>query len=145
MKKFDDLSRRDFSKLTLAAFGGAVAGAMLGDRALRADDKKAPAAAGSLLQDTHICCGLNTCKGKGKDAKNSCAGKGTCAIAEAHSCQGENACAGQGPTGENACKGQGKCSVPVRGEAWKKVRAKYEVAMKKSGKKFGPAPKDCTE
>jgi len=142
MKKLDDLSRRDFSKLTLAAFGGAIAGAMLGDRALHAaDTKPAP----SLLQDPHICCGLNTCKGKAKDGKNECAGRGTCATAEAHSCQGENACAGQGPTGLNACKGQGKCSVPVRGEAWKKARAGYEVAMKKAGKKFGKAPKDCTE
>lgn len=142
MKKLDDLSRRDFSKLTLAAFGGAVAGAMLGDRALRADDKKT--AAPLILNDPHICCGLNTCKGKGKDAKNSCAGKGTCATAEAHGCQGENACAGQGPTGENACKGQGKCSVPVRGEGWKKARTSYEAAMTKAGKKFGKAPAECT-
>jgi hypothetical protein len=135
-----DLNRRDFGKLTAAALGGAIAGAMLGERALRADDG---AANGQWLKDPHICCGLNTCKGHGKGASNDCAGQGKCATVEAHGCAGQNACAGQGPTGDNACKGKGGCAVPVSGDSWKKARSTWEAAMTKAGKKFGAAPKEC--
>jgi hypothetical protein len=139
----DNLNRRDFGKLTLAAFGGVLAGSLAGERLL-ADDKKKPAPAAEFsLKDPHICCGLNTCKGHGKGAKNDCAGMGSCATAEAHGCAGTNACAGQGESGTNACKGQGSCGVPVSGDAWKAARGNFEAAMKKAGKKFGPAPKEC--
>ena len=136
-----ELNRRDFGKLTAAALGGAIAGAMLGERALRADD--GGAANGQWLKDPHICCGLNTCKGKGKGASNDCAGQGKCATVEAHGCAGQNSCAGQGPTGDNACKGKGGCAVPVSGDSWKKARSNWEAAMTKAGKKFGAAPKEC--
>src|SRR6476469_7215577 len=64
MKKLDEnVSRRDFGKLAVAAFGGVVAGSMLGSSLLSADDKK-PAAAAKA--DAHACCGLNACKGQGK-------------------------------------------------------------------------------
>ena len=139
----DSLNRRDFGKLTLAAFGGVLAGSLAGERLL-ADDKNKPAPAAELsLKDPHICCGLNTCKGHGKGAKNDCAGMGSCATAAAHGCAGTNACAGQGESGTNACKGQGSCGVPVSGDAWKTARGNFEAAMKKAGKKFGPAPKEC--
>jgi hypothetical protein len=142
----DQLNRRDFGKLTLAAFGGVLAGTLAGERLL-ADDKKkaapAPAAGTLSLKDPHICCGLNTCKGHGKGAKNACAGQGSCATVEAHGCAGSNACAGQGESGTNACKGQGSCGVPVAGDNWKAARGHFEVAMTKAGKKFGAAPKTC--
>jgi len=138
----DPLNRRDFGKLTLAAFGGVLAGSLAGERLL-AEEKKAPAA-DFPLKDPHVCCGLNTCKGHGKGASNECAGMGSCATVEAHGCAGTNACKGQGPTGDNACKGQGSCGVPTRGEDWKKARANFEAAMKKAGKKFGAAPKECS-
>ena len=141
----DPLNRRDFGKLTLAAFGGVLAGSLAGERLLAADqtaDKKAPEGQFSL-KDPHICCGLNTCKEHGKGAKNDCAGMGSCATAEAHGCAGTNACAGQGQTGTNACKGQGTCGVPVSGDAWKQARGSFEAAMKKAGRKFGAAPKEC--
>jgi hypothetical protein len=145
----DPLNRRDFGRLTLAAFGGVLAGALAGERLLADEPKKAaPAAptapAGSFsLKDPHICCGLNTCKGHGKGAKNECAGLGSCATVATHGCAGSNACAGQGESGMNACKGQGTCGVPVAGDAWKAARGNFEAAMKKAGKKFGPAPKEC--
>ena len=140
-----NLSRRDFSKLTAAAFGGVLLGSTLAARA--ADDKAAKGKHDPelLLQDKHVCRGLNTCKGKGKGKDNSCAGMGNCAIVEAHSCNGENACKGQGGCGEyagqNSCKGQGSCEVPLREKTWKAARKAFEAQMKKSGKTFGAAPK----
>ena len=135
--KNDDVSRRDFGKLALAAFGGVLAGSALSGGLLSADEK-APAKA-----DAHACCGLNACKGQGKDGKNNCAGQGSCATTDAHSCAGANACKNQGGQGINDCKGKGSCSVPIKDDAWKKARANYEAAMKKAGKKFGPAPASC--
>ncbi len=134
------LSRRDFGKLTMAVFGGVLLGARLAASA--AEDKHDPAL---LLQDKHVCRGLNTCKGKGKGGDNSCAGTGKCAIAEAHSCKGDNACKGQGGCGEypgqNSCKGNGSCEVPLSDKTWKKARKAFEAQMKKAGKSVGEAPK----
>jgi hypothetical protein len=138
MKKLDEnVSRRDLGKLALAAFGGVMAGSLLGGSLLSADDKAAPKA------DAHACCGLNGCKGQGKGGTNACAGQGACATTEAHSCAGSNACKGQGGTADNDCKGKGSCSVPIQGDNWKKAREHYEASMKKAGKKFGAAPGTC--
>jgi len=134
--KTDDVSRRDFGKLTLAAFGGVLAGSMLGGRLLAADEKEA-------AKEAHACCGLNDCKGHGAGSDNECAGMGKCATAEAHGCAGSNACKNQGGDGVNDCKGKGSCAVPVKGDAWKKARANFEAAMTKAGKKFGAAPASC--
>ena len=138
-----NLSRRDFSKLTAAAFGGVLLGSTLAASA--ADDKATKHDPALLLQDKHVCRGLNTCKGKGKGKDNSCAGMGNCALVEAHGCNGENACKGQGGCGEfagqNSCKGQGSCEVPLREKTWKAARKAFEAQMKKSGKTFGAAPK----
>jgi len=138
MKKLDeDVSRRDFGKLALAAFGGVVAGSVLGGRLLAADEKEA-------AKDAHACCGLNNCKGLGAGGKNECAGQGSCSTAAAHGCAGSNECKGQGSTGDNSCKGKGSCAVPIKGDGWKKARASYETSMKKAGKKFGSAPASCS-
>ncbi len=135
MKK-DDVSRRDFGKLTLAAFGGVLAGSVLGSKMLSA-------AQHAEKKEAHACCGLNTCKGHGADGKNECAGMGNCSTTEAHSCQGHNACKNQGGTGQNDCKGKGSCAVPIKGDAWTQARSSFEAAMNKAGKKFGPAPEAC--
>ena len=135
MKK-DDVSRRDFGKLTLAAFGGVLAGSMLGGKRLFADDKAA-------AKEAHSCCGLNSCKGNGAGGDNDCSGTGKCATAEAHGCAGSNACKNQGGDGVNDCKGKGSCAVPIKGDAWKKARSNFEAAMTKAGKKFGAAPDSC--
>lgn len=152
----DDLSRRDFQKLSLAALGGALSGSMLAGCSDRGQEAAAPAppnpaesdmtvaAADHLLTEPHVCRGLNTCKGHGAGGGNDCAGQGNCASVEAHSCHGENDCKGQGGCGEiagqNDCKGQGKCGVPLSDKAWKKARADFEAAMTKAGKKVAPAP-----
>ena len=135
MKK-DDVSRRDFGKLTLAAFGGVLAGSMLGGKRLFADEKAA-------AKEAHGCCGLNSCKGNGAGGDNECAGMGKCSTTEAHGCAGSNACKNQGGEGVNDCKGKGTCAVPIKGDAWTKARSNFEAAMTKAGKKFGAAPDSC--
>jgi hypothetical protein len=142
----EDLNRRDFHKLAAAAFGGLVAGAALAraddkkDEPKPKDDKKNP-----LLQEPHVCRGLNTCKGKGKGGKNDCAGTSACATAKAHTCGGDNDCRGLGGCGEhpgeNKCKGMGDCHVPLQDDAWAKARKRFEELMTKEGKKVGAAPK----
>lgn len=166
--KRTELSRRDFARLTAAAFGGVVAGSMAGcGRSADTDTAgggAAPPAEGDaatggaadtatgagaateevslLIQEPHICRGLNTCEGKGKSGDNACAGQGTCASVE-HTCAGQNDCKGQGGCGgehgTNACKGQGGCAVPLE-HGWEAVRKKFEEAMQKAGKTFGDAP-----
>lgn len=137
------MSRRDFQRLTAAAFGGVVGGSVMLRHAVAADD-----APKSLLDEPHTCRGLNACKGKGgcgaTKGANACAGQGGCATAMKHDCKTQNACKGQGGCGanpgENACKGQGGCAVPLSDKAWKSARAHFEAAAKKAGKEVGPAP-----
>jgi hypothetical protein len=142
----EEVNRRDFHKLAAAAFGGLLVGAGMA----RADDKDKDEPkpkndkTNALLQEPHVCRGLNTCKGKGKGAKNDCAGTSECATAKAHTCGGDNACRGLGgcgdTPGENKCKGMGDCHVPLTDKAWKKARTRFEEVMTKEGKKVGAAP-----
>ncbi len=143
--KDHELSRRDFSKLTTAAFGGILAGASTGFAAQAAKESKKDSPKNPLLVEPHVCRGLNTCKGKDPQKDNACAGMGDCATVERHSCKGENDCRGQGgcgeKPGENACKGMGGCEIPMgHQDAWKKARKRFEEVMKKEGKKVGDAP-----
>src|SRR5208282_31129 len=98
MTRPTDLNRRDFTKWAAAALGGLVAGAGLA-KAADAEPKKKDVNKPLLLQEPHVCRGLNTCKGLGKGGKNDCAGQGACATAESHTCGGDNACAGLGGCG----------------------------------------------
>jgi len=146
--KRSDFTRRDFSKLTLAAFGGASAGlltlsAMPGAQAAKDEKKKKH----PLLSEPHVCCGLNTCKGKGRSKENACAGQGSCHTAEKHICKGHNTCKGQGGCGQNPgvndCKGKGACAVPLTEKTWKIARKNFEKAAKDAGIKVGKPPKGC--
>jgi hypothetical protein len=146
------LDRRQIHRLTLAALGGLVTGSFVGcgkppateDKA--AGDKGGTADAGPrLLQDPHVCRGINTCKNKGKKGTtNECAGQAHCATVSAHDCNGTNDCKGQGGCGdhpgENECKGKGGCAVPLSDKTWPKARKRFEELMTKAGKKFGEAP-----
>lgn len=145
------LTRRQMTRLALAAVGGLVAGCSK-DTKPTADKaggtgKEGASTAGtpSILSDPHVCRGINTCKNKGKTGTtNECAGQGHCATAAAHDCQGQNDCRGQGGCGEhpgeNECKGKGACEVPLSDKTWPKARMKFEEAMTAAGKKFGAAP-----
>jgi hypothetical protein len=151
------MDRRKFNRLAAAALGGIVAGASI-SRAADKDEKKdkdkdEPKAKDpkkpALLQEPHVCRGLNTCKGKGKGKKNECAGQGDCSTAKAHTCGGDNDCRGLGgckdDPGENACKGKGNCHVPLNDEAWAKARKRFEAEAKKAEMKIGDAPKKAAK
>ena len=133
--KQNDMNRRDFTKLTAAAFGGLVAGSMIGCGKGKEGDAVAATAA------KHACRGLNDCKSD----KNKCAGQGTCSTATPHECGGHNDCKNQGGCGDtpgaNSCKEKGGCAVPITDkDMWKSARAAFEKRMKAADKTFGNAP-----
>ena len=146
------LNRRDLCRLALAALGGLTAGALVGcsggktPTAADKDKKDEEAdATPRLLQDPHVCRGINTCKNKGKKGTtNECAGQAHCATVAAHDCNGMNDCKGQGGCGEhpgeNECKGKGGCEVPLSDKTWPKARKRFEELMTRGGKKFGDPP-----
>ncbi|MBS0203863.1 MAG: hypothetical protein JSS49_13240 [Planctomycetes bacterium] len=152
------LGRRDFHKLTVAALGGMIAGTTIGcgggggSEATTTTTTTSPATTAGLtdaekliIDEPHTCRGLNSCKGKGRSKDNACAGQGACASLADASCGGNNKCKGQGGCGElpgmNACEGKGGCHIPLMDSAWTTARTAFEAAMKKSGQKFGDAPK----
>ena len=140
------VTRRDFSKLAVAAAGGmmAVSGTALAAEAAKKKKKAFPVDPALLLSDPNVCKGLNSCGAKGK-GEHSCAGQGSCATAGAHSCHGNNKCKGQGGCGgypgQNTCKEQGQCAVPLSKKSWALARKQYEQLMKGTGKKFGAVSK----
>jgi hypothetical protein len=165
-----EMNRRDFTRWTAAAFGGVVAGSMAGCAGESDTQTPAPAAGEGaaaptdeghmpgegnaaaegthdvayLIEEPHVCRGLNTCEGKGAGGDNACAGQGTCHTANKHSCHYDNECKGQGGCGanpgQNACKGKGECAVPLSKPAWESARAAFEKAMMGAGKQVGAAP-----
>lgn len=157
------MDRRDFHKLTVASLGGMIAGTSLGCRsgtppspATTAQTEGTTMGAAALsdvemlaIDEPHTCRGLNSCKNLGRSKENACAGQGTCASIADSTCGGNNKCKGQGGCGElpgmNSCEGKGGCHIPLMDDAWTKVRATFETAMKKSGKSFGPAPAKAKE
>ncbi len=157
--KNSTITRRDFNKLTAAALGGLVAGTVVGCGGSTEQPAPAPAptdngsaatnggevvTASLMMEEPHVCRGLNTCQGKGASGDNACAGHGACATAEKHECHGMNICKGQGGCGEtagqNACKGKGNCAVPLSDKAWAGARKKFEELMTGAGKEVGEAP-----
>ena len=136
------VTRRDFGRLSAAAVGGLMIGSVVGCKTTSADP-----AQHVMLNEPHVCCGLNTCKSKGRGGDNACAGQGSCATATEHACRGMNDCKGQGGCGTSAglndCKGHGKCAVPLSAKAWKAARANFEKAAGAAGMKVGAAPPGC--
>ncbi len=128
------LSRRDLEKMVLAAAAGLLAGVIGGCESKPVDKPAAKAGgpegqaaddgAARLLEDPHVCRGINTCSNKGKTGtENKCAGQAHCATVVSHDCNGLNDCKGQGGCGEhpgeNACKGQRTMhSVPLSDKTW---------------------------
>lgn len=151
------LDRRAVNRLALAALGGLLTGAIAGCGGKPPDqgqgkrpetklpEKDAGAVTSRLLEDPHVCRGINTCKSKGKKgSSNECAGQGHCATVAAHDCQGMNDCKGQGGCGEhpgeNDCKRKGSCAIPLSDKTWPKARKRFEELMTRAGKKLGDAP-----
>jgi hypothetical protein len=162
MTESRELDRREFHQWTVAAFSGLAAGLTLGCGGTPTPPAGGPAPATLsttattptgvelseaeqlILDEPHVCRGLNGCKGLGRSKENTCAGMGTCASIVDHSCGGQNECKGQGGCGTNpgmnSCKGQGGCHIPLMDDAWTTARAAFEAAMKKTGKEVGAAP-----
>ncbi len=153
--KSSNLDRRDVNRLALAALGGLVTGALTGCGGKpptqgsaspgTAKDTSGGEKLSRLLEDPHVCRGINTCKNKGKaGTTNGCAGQAHCATVASHDCNGMNDCKGQGGCGEhpgeNECKGKGACAVPLSDKTWPKARKRFEELMAKAGKKFGDDP-----
>jgi len=160
----EEVSRRDFHKLSTAALCGLIAGTAFGcgDQAASPPAKTSsgtstPPATGESTKPAgkeaiavttvgmHACRGLNECKGLGKSKKNDCAGKGDCYTVK-HECSGQNDCKYQGgcggENGMNDCKTKGGCGhFPIAdNDVWKKARAAFESRLKVANKKFGAAP-----
>jgi len=161
----NELNRRDFHKLTTAAFAGLLGGSLVGCGDGGNGNGKQTGGGGKdglpeepidpapedidptlLAEEPHVCRGLNTCKGHGKNKTNECAGQGSCATAEKHICNGQNDCKGQGGCGQypgqNTCDSKGACAVPLTDKTWKIARAKFEEVMKEKGVEVGPAPEN---
>lgn len=149
----DDLTRRRFHELSVAALGGLMAGSITGcDKLLmqkkettEAKKDEAAEAEAAAKADLHICRGLNACKGKGSGGQNDCAGTSACATFAKHECAKLNECKGQGgcdeKPGQNQCKGKGSCQVPLMEHAWDRARKSLEQKMKaEGGKELGKAP-----
>src|SRR5436190_17929712 len=141
------MHRREFHRLTTAALGGLATGSILG-----CNKKGPPAAAGPsggvevtlAKAEVHLCRGLNDCKGLGKNGKNDCRGRGTCATAKEHTCGGQNECKGLGGCGEtvgaNDCNTKGGCHVPLMDDAWATLRKKKEAEWTEKKLEAGAAP-----
>jgi hypothetical protein len=156
------MNRRELNRLAVAALGGLLTGVYVGcsgsapsadgtPRSASSPNKQGTKSAGTgdglprLLQDPHVCRGINTCQNKGKPGtKNACAGQAHCATVAAHDCNGMNDCKGQGGCGElpgeNECSGKGACAVPLSDKTWPKARQRFEQLLATAGKKFGDAP-----
>lgn len=137
-----ELTRRDFNRLTATAFGGVLAGTLIGCGGNDDDDGSADAATsttdnsttdttttddnspangeqklvGGELPEHNACLGLNQCKEHGKNpGEHECAGEGSCATVT-HACRKKNSCKYLGAcdlkVGANQCQGQGGCEVP---------------------------------
>lgn len=111
MKK-TDLSRRDFNRLTAAAFGGVVAGTFAGcanegtDTAPTSDP--APADGSGTTEPEGS--GTTSTEGEGGEPA---AGEETASLlmGDKNVCRGLNICKGHGAGGENACAGTGACAT----------------------------------
>jgi hypothetical protein len=149
--KHENVNRRDFSKWTMAAFGGFMSGAVIGcgnDETSAPSDgsnetKPAGDSGGGETTEVaaHGCRGLNECK----SATNDCRGMSACATESwHHDCGTMHDCKGKAGCGENPlandCKGQGGCHVPLMDAAWEKARENMEKKWEAAGLDYGDAP-----
>lgn len=118
MKK-TDLSRRDFNRLTAAAFGGVVAGTFAGcadDAAPQADNAPVQPDGASLTAPE----GSDTTTTEGEGGEPA-PGEETASLlmGDKNVCRGLNICKGHGAGGENACAGTGACATLAAHECGK--------------------------
>lgn len=116
MKRID-LSRRDFTKLTMAAFGGVLAGTTIGCGGGDDAGTDGAPAGGAAPAGSEPTTGstMREMPGDGETTTEP-AGDEVTAVenplaSEPHVCRGLNTCMNKGKSGENACAGQGTCAT----------------------------------
>lgn len=114
MKK-TDLSRRDFNRLTAAAFGGVVAGTFAG---CANDDGGGEPPAGNDIPATPSEIETGELEGSGTTSTEGEGGEpavgeetASLLMGDKNVCRGLNICKGHGAGGENACAGTGACAT----------------------------------
>lgn len=111
MKK-TDLSRRDFNRLSMAAFGGVVAGSFAGCANEGGDDAaSSPPPATDPPQDEMPEGTQTASTEEGTDEAADGDETESLLLTEKHVCRGLNICKGHGAGGENSCAGTGACAT----------------------------------
>ena len=135
-----EFNRRQLQRLTLAAFGGMMAGASVAqakDEVPKKDKDKNP-----LLGEPHVCRGLNVCKALGVDKKNACAVRAFRHGESAHVSHAQRMSRPgrlrRAPRRE--LLQSPRRMVPLMDKTWDKARKRFEELMKKDKKEFGEAP-----
>jgi hypothetical protein len=107
----NELNRRDFTRLSAAAFGGLMAGSMAGCKS--EPPPPTPAPSGTTPSGTTPDAGTGDgAEGETASSTTPAGGEGgNFLLAEKHACRGLNMCKGQGAGGDNACAGQGECAT----------------------------------
>lgn len=106
-----DLNRRDFTRLSAAAFGGLMAGSLAGctqspPAPPSPQSGGAPAAGGDAGGTEDAASGEAPTTGETASTDG-----GNFLLAEKHACRGLNICKGHGVDGMNECAGQGTCAT----------------------------------
>ncbi len=113
--KRTEMNRRDFTRLTAAAFGGVVAGTMAGcgEQAATNGGGEGAAPAGGEAAAEGSDAGSGTAHDHDHEHADGEAGEHDVAnmMGDVHVCRGLNMCKGQGQGGGNACAGQGACAT----------------------------------
>lgn len=127
----EELNRRDFTRLTAAAFGGILAGTTIGCGG-GDEKKKDTAATGTDPAPGDETAAAGT-EGEGDKPEGEKPEIGTLAevpndwMGATHVCRGLNACKNQGPEGtENACAGQGACATAEHHSCHGENACKYQ-------------------
>lgn len=131
--KREELNRRDFTRLTAAAFGGLMAGTVIGCGGGNKDAGTASTEGGDAGTDA-AAAGGDAAEGGDKPAGEGDKPEiGTLAevpnnwTGDVHVCRGLNACMNKGPEGtENACAGQGQCATAEHHSCHGENACKYQ-------------------
>jgi hypothetical protein len=118
MKRIE-LNRRDFSKLTIAAFGGVIAGTAIGCGNGDGDDNGGGDTSDGGTDGIDVGSGSTDDTGSTDDGGGDpvAATDDSLLLSEPHVCRGMNACMNKGQSKENACAGKGTCHTLAEGHS----------------------------
>jgi hypothetical protein len=125
----DGLNRRDFHKLSAAALGGMIAGAVIGcgDGGSTSGNKASNSSSPNAPKGTET---ANTALSDSAKADSPKSGtKEVVAVAATvgmHACRGLNECKQQGKDKKNSCAGQGNCYTVAKHDCGGQNECKYQ-------------------